>query len=66
MDDLEATYSMYRSDIEFRMGGEGPTDVEWKALQDIFLEEMYDYYNREVNHWIETLLPKWLEDLEDS
>ena len=64
-DSLRATYSMHRSDIEFRMGVY-PTDVEWKALQDIFLEEMYDYYNREVNHWIETLLPKWLEDLEDS
>ena len=65
MDNLEATYSMYRSDIEFRMG-RNPTDVEWKALQDIFLEEMYDYYVQEVDHWIETLLPKWIEDLEES
>jgi hypothetical protein len=60
MDNLEATYSLYRSDLEFRMG-RYPTDAEWEAMQQIFAEKMDEHYSMEVGHWIETLLPQYME-----
>jgi hypothetical protein len=61
MEEPTLGYRIYRGDIERRLGIE-LSQTQFEVLSAIAQYELESYVDGELRHWVETLLPKWMED----